>query len=81
MRPSELGAWAALWTINPWGEDRADLRSGVIASVIANVNRDQKRRPSPFMPKDFMPYARAEEQRDTQELSRKIRSAFMARRK
>ena len=39
----------------PPGEVRADLRSGIVASVIATVNRDPKRRPRAFAPGDFMP--------------------------
>jgi hypothetical protein len=37
----------------PWGEYAADLRAGVIASTIANVNRS-KDAPA-FSPLDFMP--------------------------
>jgi hypothetical protein len=43
--------------IEPFGEEAADLRAGIIASVIANVNRDRKRKPDPFTPLDFMPFA------------------------
>lgn len=32
---------------------RCDLRAGIVASVIANVNRGEKTKP--FSPKDFMP--------------------------
>lgn len=80
IRPSELGAWIALWSIDPRGESRADMRAGIIASVIANVNRDPKRRAAPFKPVDFMPYTKAEQQMDTDDLSKKLRAAFMARR-
>lgn len=78
MRPSELGAWAALWTIDPWGETRADLRSGMISAVIANVNRDPKRRAQPFSAADFMPYVKAEERADAEDLSKRLRAAMMA---
>lgn len=43
----------AYYKIEPFGEERADLRAGIIASVIANANRDSKRKA--FEPKDFMP--------------------------
>ena len=56
MRPHEFGEWIAYAHISPWGEQRADLRSAVVASVIANVNRDTRRRPQPFKPADFMPF-------------------------
>lgn len=51
----ELTEWMAYAGLEPFGEVRADLRSGIVASVIANVNRDPKRRPRAFEPGDFMP--------------------------
>jgi hypothetical protein len=47
-------AWRAYAQIEPFGEERADLRSGIVASVIANVNRDPKKGKA-FNPQDFMP--------------------------
>jgi hypothetical protein len=44
--------WAAFYEISPFGEERADLRAGVIASTIANVNRDPRKGKS-FQPSDF----------------------------
>ena len=37
----------------PYGEERADLRAGIVASTIANVNRGKGVRA--FKPSDFMP--------------------------
>jgi hypothetical protein len=34
---------------------RADYRAALVASVLANVNRDPKRRSEPYTPFDFMP--------------------------
>ena len=39
-------------------EERAFLRAGIIASTIANCNRDPKS--DPFTPRDFMPSSAAE---------------------
>jgi hypothetical protein len=33
----------------------AEMPAGIIASVIANVNRDSKKQPTPYAPTDFMP--------------------------
>jgi len=44
--------WRVYDSIEPFGEDRADLRSGTIASVIANVHAGKRKR---FRPADFMP--------------------------
>jgi hypothetical protein len=55
LRPSELGMWAALYDVDPWDETRADLRAGIVASTIANVNRGRNQ--PAFVPADFMPFA------------------------
>lgn len=34
-------------------ERRLDYRAGVVAAVIANANRDPKRRRKPYQPSDF----------------------------
>lgn len=39
-------------------EERDYWRTGVIASTIANVNRDTKKKPKPFKVEDFMPRKR-----------------------
>jgi hypothetical protein len=52
----ELGIWAALWKVNPWGEMRADQRTAIVAAVLANVNRDPSKKPDGYAPRDFMPY-------------------------
>lgn len=39
--------------LEPFGEERADLRAGIIASTVANVHRSRKQRP--MKPSDFMP--------------------------
>jgi hypothetical protein len=45
--------WLAYRLVEPWGEDRADLRIGYLTSLTANVHRDSKRKPQPFSPSDF----------------------------
>jgi hypothetical protein len=48
---SELHEWIAFHAIDPWTEERADLRAGVIAATIANAHSRKGR----FKPSDFMP--------------------------
>ena len=52
--------------IEPFGETRADLRTGIVASILANVNRKKGARAS--KPKDFMPefYKRKKKEMDWQ---------------
>jgi hypothetical protein len=51
----ELGDWAAFYALEPWGSEAAFLRTGIVTALIANTNRDSKRKPEPFVPADFMP--------------------------
>lgn len=50
----ELTEWMAFYQLEPFGDMRADLRSGVIASTIANANR--AKHAQAFTPEDFMPF-------------------------
>ncbi len=56
-----MAEFIALDRIDPWDQGRADLRAGIIASTIANVNRGK--RSKSFSAKDFMPYEQAAIQR------------------
>lgn len=49
----EFTEWQAYWQLEPWGEDRADLRTGIVASTLANIHRS--RDSEAFTPRDFMP--------------------------
>ena len=47
----EFGWWAAMYRRDPWGEDRADLRHGILCSLVANALSSKGR----FKPADFIP--------------------------
>ena len=49
----ELTEWRAYCGIEPFGEERADLRAGIVASTVANVFR--KSGTQPYKAQDFMP--------------------------
>ena len=53
IESKELAEWQAYYNLEPWGEERADLRAGIVASTIANVFRGKGSPPK--KPKDFMP--------------------------
>jgi len=53
MPERELSEWMAFAHLEPFGEARADLRAGIIASTIANVHRGK--RSKAFKPEDFVP--------------------------
>jgi hypothetical protein len=51
----DLAEWMAYFAAEPWGEERADLRAGIVASTLANIHRGATTQA--FSPRDFMPYA------------------------
>ncbi len=61
LSDAELQEWMAFYRIEPFGGERADLRAGIIASTIFNVNRGKRGRAS--KPTDFMPFLKADGQR------------------
>ena len=58
MGAGELNRWALFESVEPFPAARVDLAAGIIASVIANVNR--KPTAPAFEPLDFMPIASRE---------------------
>ena len=54
---AEFQEWCLYYQIEPWGEDRADLRAGIVASTIANyAGKCRAEGAEPALPADFMPY-------------------------
>ena len=56
MSSAEFVLWQAFQRLEgPLGPEREDWRSALIASVIANANRDAKKHRKAYQPKDFVP--------------------------
>ncbi len=79
----EFQEWMVVYSIEPFGDERADLRAGIVASTVVNVNRGKRGHRA--KPTDFMPYRTAAEERrkfldrpdpETKELSQKVRGIF-----
>jgi len=51
----DFAEWLAYQELEPFGEERADLRAGIISATVANTARDPKKRRKPFRPAEFMP--------------------------
>lgn len=47
---AEFVEWLAVYELEPFGEERADFRAGIIASTVANSVSKRH-----FSPRDFMP--------------------------
>lgn len=58
----EFAEWRCYYELEPWGEERADLRAGIIASTVYNIGKGKGRMLSPA---DFMP--KFDRRRQTQE--------------
>ncbi len=70
----DFAEWIAYSRMEPWGEERDDLRMGIIASTIANANRGKNQKP--FTPQMFMPQFEQETEEDAQ--ARLMAAAFAA---
>jgi len=54
MQSREFTEWMAYFKLEPFGEERADLRAGIIASATVNMQMDPQKS-TPTKPQDFMP--------------------------
>lgn len=70
----EFALWVAYYRIDPWGESRADLRTGIVASTVANVGtRDSRFKPSDFIPKfDRKQSEQVDEPQSEEEMKRQL---------
>jgi len=53
MSAYEFAEYRAYFSIEPFPELRADIRTGQLCAVIANVDRNPKKHPKPFTTEDF----------------------------
>lgn len=53
MSAAEFNSWRAYYGVFPFGDLRGDLQAGVVASIVANVNRGKGSKA--YGPADFMP--------------------------
>lgn len=77
MSSQELTDWMVYAQVEPFGDERADLRAALVASVIANVNRDPKKKPKPFDIADFMLF-RDKAEATREDVEQQIASLFGA---
>ena len=77
MDSHEFTEWQIYEAIEPFGEQRADLRSGIIAATIANVNRGKGQKA--FSATDFMPYLEKVNDQSAEDATRANLQALQAR--
>lgn len=51
----ELSEWALYSELEPFGEKREDLRFAMLMMLIAEINRNPKKRKKPYKISDFLP--------------------------
>ncbi len=76
MPASEFREWEVLEAVEPFGEMGAYLRAGIVAAVIANVNRGPKAQA--FTPWDFVPKVEDDSKVATPEKIREVMLALVA---
>lgn len=74
----ELTEWMAYSQVEPWGEDRADLRSGIVAATVANAHRDKKKKHSPYKARDFIPQFGRRRGKSTEDMLRYVEHLNLA---
>ena len=52
MSAEQFIEWQVFYSLEPFGEDREDLRFGSIVSTLMNINRNTKVRKQPFELRD-----------------------------
>jgi hypothetical protein len=54
MSATQFRAWVSYAELEPFDETRADRRAALIAWMLAEINRDRKKRPSAWKIEDFL---------------------------
>ena len=56
LTEDELVHWMAYFELEPFGEAADWYRHGDRQAITANINRDKKKKPTPFKHSDFLPH-------------------------
>lgn len=64
-----MSEWRAYFELEPFGPLQEDYQAGIVATILANSNRDPKKRRNPYTPQDFFPSLAAEQEQRTLELA------------
>jgi hypothetical protein len=55
MKPAEIMEMMIYDRIEPWAHNYEWYKPGIVAATIAETNRDQKKKSTPYVPDDFVP--------------------------
>lgn len=57
MPAREFDRWKDLYAIRPFGESASYIRAAQIVTMLAEINRNREKRPTPFALSDFLLFA------------------------
>jgi len=77
MTAQEFMLWAAYDRVQPIGDERADASVAQLTALMANINRDTKKKPDPFTISDFLLFKPPSMESEDVLLSRKARAALL----
>lgn len=76
MSSLEYTHWLELYGKEPIGPERGDYHAAQVATMLANVNRDPKRRIGPYRLSEFLLFRERDEETEEAELAARLRAAF-----
>lgn len=79
MDHTEFLEWCEFYSIEPFGEIRDDLRAGVIASAVVNVQLSKKDRNKAKSPNDFVLFDALKSKDKTDSADAQVIAAFTGR--
>lgn len=71
---SVIELWKARYIVDPWGEERADLRAAMLTARVYNALREKTQ--AAYSLHDFMPYSDRPPPPAEEELAEKLMAAF-----
>jgi len=63
LSAKEFSEWIEFYNLEPFGWEADCYIAGIIASTIANVHRDTKKRQKPYDPLDFVPVSESKKKK------------------
>lgn len=73
MPVAEYRSWTMFYEEEPWGDVRADLRSGIVAALIAKTMGGRKN----ARPIDFMPVVQSQRKADASRMTQRQKNRVM----
>ena len=77
LTSAQLTELEAMWTLEGgWGDWKQDYRIGQLTTLMAELNRDRKKRPKPFSVEEFSLRPRLEQKKRDKNKTKRLRATF-----